>query len=45
MTELMWKLRLDAGKWTLFRCDERGEWHVVRHLTEREAQRLVHAIG
>lgn len=40
MTELQWCLRLDAGRWTLLKRDERGEWHVLRSLTEREAQRL-----
>lgn len=44
MMEMQWRLRLNAGRWTLLRCDERGEWHVVRTLTERQAARLVQAL-
>lgn len=42
--ELLWRLRLDAGRWLLLKLDERGEWHVLRTLTEREARRLVHVV-
>ena len=41
MTEFQYTIRGDAGRWTLLKRDERGEWHTLRALTEREAQRLV----
>ena len=44
MMEMQWRLRLNAGRWTLLKCDERGEWHVVRTLTEKQAARLVQAL-
>lgn len=44
MMELRFAIRSNAGRWTLLRCDERGEWHVVRELTERQAQRLVREV-
>lgn len=44
MTEIQWCLRHDAGRWVLLKRDERGEWHPLRALTEREAQRLVHEL-
>ena len=44
MMELRFALRSNAGRWTLLRCDERGEWHVVRELTEKQAQRLVREV-
>lgn len=44
MMEMLFRLRLNAGRWTLLRCDERGEWHVVRTLTEKQAAKLVQAI-
>jgi hypothetical protein len=44
MMELRFAIRSTAGRWTLLRCDERGEWHVVRELTEKQAQKLVHTL-
>lgn len=44
MTELQYAIRGDAGRWALLKRDERGEWSVLRSLTEREAQRLVHEL-
>jgi len=44
MTELQYTIRGDAGRWVLLKRDERGELHLVRNLTEREAQRLVHEL-
>lgn len=44
MMEMLFRLRLNAGRWTLLRCDERGEWHVVRTLTEKQAARLVREV-
>lgn len=44
MMEMLFRLRNTAGRWTLLRCDERGEWHVVRELTEKQAQRLVREV-
>ncbi len=41
MTELQYTIRGDAGRWMLLIRDERGELHLIRNLTEREAQRLV----
>ncbi len=41
MTELQYTIRGDAGRWMLLKRDERGELHLIRNLTEREAQRLV----
>lgn len=44
MMELRFAIRSNAGRWTLLRCDERGEWHVVRTLTEKQAARLVREV-
>lgn len=41
MGELQYTIRCNAGRWMLLKRDERGELHLVRNLTEREAQRLV----
>lgn len=44
MMEYQYKIRNAAGRWLLLKCDERGEWHVLRVLDESAAQRLVHAL-
>lgn len=44
MTELQYTIRGDAGRWLLLKRDERGELHLIRNLTEREARDLVSEI-